>query len=42
MAASLAGGDINLGSIGTVSYRDGDKVVAFGHPLDGTGTRVAC
>lgn len=39
VSASLASGDINLGAIGTVTYRDADKLVAFGHPLDGAGTR---
>lgn len=39
VSASLAGGDISLGAIGTVTYRDGDKVIAFGHPLDDVGTR---
>ena len=39
VSASLASGDITLGAIGTVSYRDGDRVLAFGHPLDGAGTR---
>ena len=39
VSASLAGGDISLGAIGTVTYRDADKVIAFGHPLDGAGTR---
>ena len=39
VSASLASGDINLGAIGTVSYRDGDRLLAFGHPLDAAGTR---
>ncbi len=32
-------GAIPVGAIGTVSYRDGDHVYAFGHPLDGAGRR---
>ena len=39
VSASLAGGDISLGAVGTVTYRDGERVVAFGHPLDSAGTR---
>jgi len=30
-------GDMNLGSIGTVSYTDGKKLVAFGHPMTARG-----
>lgn len=32
-------GAVAVGAIGTVSYRDGDHVYAFGHPLDGAGRR---
>ena len=32
-------GDIEAGAVGTVTYVDGDKVWAFGHPLDGAGRR---
>lgn len=39
MAAGLASGDITAGSVGTVTYVDGDKVWGFGHPLEGTGRR---
>jgi hypothetical protein len=39
MAAGLAGGDLTAGSVGTVTYVDGDKVWGFGHPLDGAGRR---
>jgi hypothetical protein len=39
IAAGLSTGDIAVGAIGTVSYRDGDKLWAFGHPLDGFGRR---
>ncbi len=34
---SLASGDIDLTGIGTVTYRSGDKIVAFGHPMLGIG-----
>ncbi|MCC7494938.1 MAG: hypothetical protein IT204_21500 [Fimbriimonadaceae bacterium] len=33
VAASLSTGDIVLTALGTLSYRDGDKVLAFGHPF---------
>ncbi len=40
MAVAYATGDIRLGAIGTVTYRDGDRVWGFGHPLDGAGRRA--
>ena len=40
VAASLSTGDISLGAVGTVAYRDGDQVFAFGHSLDGLGRRA--
>jgi hypothetical protein len=39
IAAGLSTGDIALAAIGTVTYRDGDRLWAFGHPLDGAGRR---
>ncbi len=33
----LAGGDIALGAIGTVTYVDGTRLLAFGHPFLGGG-----
>lgn len=33
VAASLVTGDLKLGAIGTVTYVDGDHMVAFGHPF---------
>jgi len=33
----LASGDIDLTAIGTVTYRRGDRIVAFGHPMLGIG-----
>jgi hypothetical protein len=39
VTASLASGDIGLGAVGTVAYRDGQNVWAFGHPLDAAGPR---
>jgi hypothetical protein len=39
VAASLATGDLGLGTIGTVAYRNGSAIWAFGHSLDGVGQR---
>ena len=33
VAALLVDGDLKLGAIGTVTYVDGEKIVAFGHPF---------
>ncbi|MBN1529535.1 MAG: hypothetical protein JW895_10775 [Thermoleophilaceae bacterium] len=40
VAAMLSSGDIGLGAIGTVTYRDGSKIWAFGHLFDGAGRRA--
>ncbi len=40
VAATLASGDIALGAIGTVTYRDGAKIWAFGHSFDTLGRRA--
>ncbi|HEY0946803.1 MAG TPA: SpoIVB peptidase S55 domain-containing protein [Opitutaceae bacterium] len=37
VAAALSVGDITLAGTGTVSHVDGDRVLAFGHPLMGLG-----
>jgi hypothetical protein len=39
VAGALSSGDIALAAIGTVTYRDGDKLWAFGHLLEGAGRR---
>jgi hypothetical protein len=39
VAALYAGGDVAAGAVGTVTYRDGDRVLAFGHALDALGRR---
>lgn len=39
IAAGISTGDIALGAIGTVTYRDGDRLWAFGHPLEAAGRR---
>lgn len=38
VAATLMTGDLKLGAIGTVTYADGDRIVAFGHPFLKRGT----
>jgi hypothetical protein len=39
VSAGYSSGDIASGAIGTVSYRDGSTIWAFGHPLDDAGRR---
>jgi hypothetical protein len=39
VAVGLAGGDIEAGAVGTVTYVDGSSVWAFGHPLEAAGRR---
>jgi hypothetical protein len=39
VSAALSTGDLAIGGVGTVAYRDGDSVWAFGHPLDSAGPR---
>jgi hypothetical protein len=39
VAALYASGDVAAGAVGTVTYRDGDRIWAFGHALDGVGRR---
>jgi hypothetical protein len=39
MAIGLASGDVTAGAIGTVTYVDGDRIWAFGHPEDSVGRR---
>ena len=38
VAALLVKGDLKMGAVGTVTYVDKDKVVAFGHPFDKRGS----
>jgi hypothetical protein len=40
VAASISTGDLALGAVGTVTYRDGEDLWAFGHPLEGLGRRA--
>lgn len=37
VGVALATGDVDVSAIGTVTYRDGDRVLIFGHPLLGIG-----
>jgi hypothetical protein len=37
VAVDLLRGDLNLSAIGTVTYRDGDRVLLFGHPFFQSG-----
>lgn len=37
IGVSLATGDLDLTAIGTLTYRRGNKIVAFGHPFTGIG-----
>jgi hypothetical protein len=40
VAASISTGDLALGAVGTLTYRDGDDIWAFGHPFEGLGRRA--
>ncbi len=37
VAVDVLRGDLQLSAIGTVTYRDGDRVLIFGHPFFGSG-----
>ncbi|MFN8640115.1 MAG: hypothetical protein U0802_00055 [Candidatus Binatia bacterium] len=39
MAVGLASGDVAAGAVGTVTYVDGSRIWALGHPFDATGRR---
>jgi hypothetical protein len=39
VATMYSEGAIGIGAVGTVTYRDGNTVYAFGHPLDDVGRR---
>jgi hypothetical protein len=40
VAVGLSTGAVAAGGIGTVTYRDGDAVYAFGHPMEAAGRRA--
>ncbi|HEU5182312.1 MAG TPA: hypothetical protein VFW45_16115 [Candidatus Polarisedimenticolia bacterium] len=33
MAVKLVRGDVEISAVGTVTYRDGERIIGFGHPL---------
>jgi len=37
IAGIIIGGDFDISAVGTVTYRDGDKILAFGHPFFNSG-----
>jgi hypothetical protein len=39
VGVSYSTGVLGIGAVGTVTYRDGNDLYAFGHPLDGAGRR---
>jgi hypothetical protein len=39
VAAAISTGDLAIGAVGTLTYRDGEDVWAFGHPFEGLGRR---
>jgi hypothetical protein len=39
MAAGISSGDLAIGSIGTVAYRNGSTIWGFGHGIDAAGRR---
>lgn len=39
VATGISSGDVALAAVGTVTYRKGDRLWAFGHPLEGYGRR---
>jgi len=40
VSVGYTSGAVGIGAVGTVAYSDGDRVWAFGHPLDGVGRRA--
>jgi len=38
LAVILASGDLTLGGVGTITRREGDRVIAFGHGMLGSGS----
>jgi hypothetical protein len=37
IAVKIIGGDIDFSGVGTITYKDGNKIIAFGHPMRGYG-----
>jgi hypothetical protein len=40
VSVGYSSGDLRIGAVGTVSYTDGDRVWAFGHPFESAGARA--
>jgi|GEM_PF-5694404 len=38
LAVILASGDLRIGGVGTITRREGDRLIAFGHPMLGSGS----
>ncbi len=38
LAVILASGDLTLAGVGTITRREGDRIIAFGHPMLGSGS----
>jgi len=38
VGVALASGDISIGSLGTITYRDGDALIGYGHPFINNGS----
>lgn len=37
VGVALASGDVTIGALGTITYRDGDAIIGFGHPFLSNG-----
>ena len=37
LAVRLVSGDVNLSAVGTLTYREGDRIIGFGHPMFSSG-----
>ena len=40
IGVSMTTGDIQIGALGTITYRDGDTLIGFGHPFISNGSSV--
>ena len=38
VGVALATGDVSIGSLGTITYRDGDALIGYGHPFINSGS----
>ncbi len=37
LAVQLVSGDVSLSAVGTLTYREGDRIIGFGHPMFSSG-----